>query len=411
MSKKHHYVPRGLLKNFAFGKKHSQVYVFDKVRQASYPSSIDDAGSENHFNTITLGGRKISFEGAFQSCDDRLAELAKRILNHRRLSVLSTQDRNDLAFLASIQFLRVKLIRTSFLEFPTALLRAFREGGQAVSPGLKQDLDAIDEDTVRKMSLGQLREAGSLAKHFLAKDWELLIAPDSNPFWISDNPIVTHNMFPYGTNGLGSEGVEISWPLGSQVLLSFRCPTIANRVELDSPQFAQTLRSGGTTDAKPENIEFYNSLQVLQSSRFIYASTKEFRLARRAIGEHPDLTSGRNTMFEWGAVGQIAKNKRMPMGRWLVAFGAKTHHMCPIDEARWTPSGMAITVTASAGSYALKALLKDTPHSKVEVYQDQVPSYMMREIVIEPEAAQAAKILVYPRDPGIRRLMEERERE
>lgn len=54
-SKKHHFVPRSILKNFSISKNGSQVYVFDKHNERSYPSSLMDAGSENKFNTAEIG--------------------------------------------------------------------------------------------------------------------------------------------------------------------------------------------------------------------------------------------------------------------------------------------------------------------------------------------------------------------
>lgn len=406
MSKKHHYVPRGLLKHFAFGRKHNQVFVFDKVRQSSYTSNLVDAGSENYFNTIELAGQTISFEGAFQDCDDRLAVLAKRIVENQRLSVLSDQDRRELAYLAAIQFLRVKLVRTTLLEITRSLLRVFRERGGTVGPDLEKEMLGVDETAVRAMSIQQLRAADEMAKHFLSKDWALLVAPGSDPFWISDNPIVTNNMFPYGDNGLASEGIELCWPLGSRVLLVFRCPTIANKVELVSPARAKILRSGQTVAAKPVNIEYYNSLQVFQSSRFLYASTKEFRLARRALRDHPELEAEQLSKMEFGTLGEIPRKSRMPAGRWLVAFGSRTHHMCPIDQATSTPSGVAILVSPSAGERTVEALLGDAPHSKMEVYQDKVAIHMMRDVILERESGHPERIQIYPRDPSLKALLE-----
>lgn len=406
MSKKHHYVPRGLLKNFAFGRKHNQICVFDKVRQSAFETNITEAGSENYFNTIEVAGRTISFEGMFQDCDDRLAVLAKLVVDNHRLSVLSAQDRKDLAYLAAIQFLRVKLVRTTLLEITRSLLRAFREQDRSVSPDLEKEMLGVDENAVRAMSIQHLREAGAMAKHFLAKDWALLLAPDSDPFWISDNPIVANNMFPYGDNGLASEGIELCWPLGSRILLAFRCPTIANKVELVSPVHAKSLRSNPTVAAKPVNIEYYNSLQVFQSSRFLYASTKVFRLARRALRDHPELEVEQLSKMEFGTLGEIPRRSRMPAGRWLVAFGAKTHHMCPIDQATSTPSGVAVVVSPSAGVRTVEALLEDSPHSKMEVYRDQVPMHMMRDVILEREPDHPERIQIYPRDPGLKALLE-----
>lgn len=46
--KKHHYVPQFILSNFSFGKKRN-IYVFDKQKGSVFPSSIENAASENYF--------------------------------------------------------------------------------------------------------------------------------------------------------------------------------------------------------------------------------------------------------------------------------------------------------------------------------------------------------------------------
>lgn len=402
MSKKHHYVPRSVLKNFAAGRKHTQVYVFDKVRQSAYQSSLMDAGSENHFNTLVIGGKTINFEDAFQGCDGKLAELSRRLVEKQSLAGLSQRDRADLANLAAIQFLRVKIVRTTLQAFPQMLHAVLSKRGP-IAPELEAELTSFDENKARAMSLKMLEEAGQHAKHFLEKDWALMVAPSASPFWTSDNPIVIGNVFPYGERGLAAPGVELCWPLGSHTLLAFRCPTIANKAELVSKAYADRLRSGLTATCSVENVDYYNSLQIFQSSRFLYASTNEFKLARRAIKEYPDVSAERTSTFAMGGMGEAVSNSNMPMGRWLVAFGAKTHHMCRIDSVLRDDSEVVVEVADDA-AIAIERALQDAPYSQVLIYQDQVPIHMMREAAIERVSNNPKAVQVYPRDPGLRKL-------
>ena len=386
------------------GKKHRQIHIFDKARQVAYSSNLMDAASENYFNTIVLNGQRISFEGAFQDCDDLLASLAQRLVKHRRLSVLTAQDRENLAHLAAIQFLRVGLIRSTLLEFSRQLRHLFHKSGSKLVAELEEEFDSFDENAARVMSLKQLKSAPELAGHFLDKDWSLLLAHRTDPFWISDNPIVVGNVFPYGSRGLASEGVEICWPLGPEILLAFRCPTIANMLENVSPASASTLRNDPVSLCGPENVEYYNSLQIFQSSRFIYSSRKTFELAKRAIRDYPNVASERMTMMELGSLGEVPRDERMPMGSWVVVFGARTHYMCQVKESHSTPSGFSVIV-ADGQARLVESLLSDSPHKRAVLYRDKVPIHMMGDVVVEGSSDSSA-LHVSPRDLGMRRVLE-----
>jgi Protein of unknown function (DUF4238) len=404
MSKKHHYVPQSILKNFASGRKRNQICVFDKLRQAAYKSSIGDAGAENYFNTVTIAGERVFFEDAFQDCDEKLASLSKRLVRHRDLRVLTDQDRQDLANLASIQCLRGKLMRTTHLEFPRQLRKAIERRGNTLSPELLDELAGIDENTATLATLRHLREAHKFARHFLDKDWALCLAPVADPFWISDHPIVVSNVFPYGNLGFGSPGVEICWPIGAEVLISFRCRTIANKAASVSAAYAGILRADPVSSCESENVMFYNSLQVFQSARFLYGPTKDFSLARRAIREHPTTGEGRTSIMELGDLAGPELNEKMPEGKWLVVYGDDTHHMCKIEMWSKAPGGFTATIAAeSAGG--MQRLRADAPFSRVELYEDRVARQVMGGgVTIEGLQGHPETVLVTPSDPGMRAL-------
>ncbi len=88
LPKKHHYVPQYLLKNFGFGKKHSQIYAFDKTKSQSYKSSIINTGSENYFNCFEYEGKNINFEEVFQDIDGLGSAVIKKIVEEKVLLIL-----------------------------------------------------------------------------------------------------------------------------------------------------------------------------------------------------------------------------------------------------------------------------------------------------------------------------------
>ena len=68
-SKKHHFVPQSQLRHFAAYGDQRFLLVFDKRTDRSFRTSILNAGSENDFNTVSLGDAKWNFEDLFQDVD------------------------------------------------------------------------------------------------------------------------------------------------------------------------------------------------------------------------------------------------------------------------------------------------------------------------------------------------------
>jgi hypothetical protein len=81
------------LRRFSVDQKPESVHVFDKINMKSYPSSGENAGSENDFNTVEVEGQVVSFEGLFKTNDDQLGRLLGTIASNRSLAVLTPADR------------------------------------------------------------------------------------------------------------------------------------------------------------------------------------------------------------------------------------------------------------------------------------------------------------------------------
>lgn len=85
-SKKHHFVPQAQLRNFAADTERRFLFVLDKQTDRSFRTSILNAGSENDFNTVSLGASKWNFEDLFREVDARSARLIEEILSRRSVS-------------------------------------------------------------------------------------------------------------------------------------------------------------------------------------------------------------------------------------------------------------------------------------------------------------------------------------
>lgn len=379
-SKKHHYVPQSLLRGFAIpGTEH--VHVFDKKNMRVFKAAIADVGAENRYNTLEFQGQPVNAESAFNAHDTQLADLLRKLRDAGDLACLTEDDRVQVAYAAAIQRLRVRLVRTTLAAFPRQLRRIFDEAGADYSPDVAPDLD---DNQIKAMSFRMLKDAERFVPAFLKKHWLLHTTTLDEPFWISDSPVVTVNILPWGDTGLESRGVEIAWPLSTTLVLSFLCPSMSAKLERASQKGAEYLRSSPTIRSHPDGVLFYNSLQALQSSRYLYAATDEFRHARRILDENPSARHIETSMVPTG-MGQ-APPSRMPPGRWLVVTGARTHHCCEVVSWTKRDSRLFVTVVPS-GEGPLRDAIADGPHDSVQLFDDAGPSWMLRliELTLDPK--------------------------
>jgi len=381
-SRKHHYVPQSLLRNFSINNERRQVFVFDKLSGRVFPSSIGDAGSERDFNRANLDGVDLNFEPVFQRFDDLLATLVTRIVQSLSLSDLSAEQSNGLAILAACQLVRTKLFRTSPVEVSRQLSEWVRDLGLPASAPL------TDNDT-RRIALEQLVRLEELAELIAQKDVALLVSRESN-LWISDNPVVLHNTFPYGRRALMAPGIEIYYPLANNICLGFFCPSIREMLsEALDPLHPRPgprnpflillhgcLNSGLTIEIPPSYATYLNSLQIEQSSRFLYGNENHFEMARRVVNNDPQLSEVKSLM----TMGQspVAPAPELPPGTWLVVEVGHLHHCLKIT---LIDNGSGFIDFRTTDSVKLTIIEQGAPFDSVTVFENGNGVRGMRNVV------------------------------
>ncbi len=388
--KKHHYVPQSLLRRFSVNNDGSSLYVFDKTRLESFKSSILNAGSENHFHSIEIEGKIVSFEGLFQSNDDQLARLLNTVINDRSLKGLTSQDRVALTEVAVAQIVRTKMARTTMRSFAEQFAVVLQEAG--IEPKEVDGFSIPTEQEVRRAALSSFLDIQKHVDALRAKRQILIHATGSETFWISDNPVVLHNTFPYGELGLASPGIEIYFPISSELALGFFCPSIKLKIQqalslkpagFDLQKYTEIYRGFQTGDSisfGKETVPFLNSLQVTRSSRFLYASKNDFDYARQILQLHPEAQDVRS-LFSVGRLGQgLPPRLEMPPGLWIVFYGNKNHYMIEVDS--WVEDSAFLEFeTSDAGT--LRAILEDQPLNRAILFQDGFERMGMLEAQIE----------------------------
>lgn len=288
-AKNHHYVPQFLLKKFQ-GPKKGQIFVFDKCGEREFKSAIRNIASENYFNKIQLEGKEENFEPFFCKIEDKVAPVIKKITVKENLSVLSDDERSIIGYYIALQHLRTK-------EFRNTLSQVFEGIRTQINSSKHHDSLLLSEEQNKALSLSLLTMAKDLYPFIMDKAWYLSKTSKSNPFYISDNPVTLNNLqnhSPYGNIGFGVKGIEIYFPLSKTISLSLLCKSIEQRFRhIGTNAMAEAFDKGTPMLLKPENVTYHNSLQVMNSSRFVFSSKPDFSLVKRMLKDNPNFKTGR----------------------------------------------------------------------------------------------------------------------
>jgi hypothetical protein len=384
-SKKHHYVPQVMLRQFGFGK--NQIMVFDKYRSKHFPSSIIDAGAENHFNTIQVNGERLNFESIFQKYDDDFAEIQDKLLNNGGTNKLGLSHRARLLEILAVQMSRTKLYRSNFASIAKQLKKRMPE----ICAG-ELDVATLSDNDTRKIALSSLGDISELVSAIDGKVGFLIQANESKQFIISDNPLVFHNTFPYGHLGLSSPGIEIYLPLSTDITLALYCPSIIRKLELavhpaseiDSKQksiyqgIIYGLKIGEPVSLGESTTEFLNSLQVSQSTRFLYGNApSDFDLAKKILLKHTDL-SHVDTKISLGKLGEVPRSSKMPDGEWVVFHTPEDHCMLHVYDVSTGNDFSFKTELNDVVEYLLSSEIIE----EVSLFRDGCESRHMKEVEV-----------------------------
>lgn len=286
--KRQHCVPQFLLRNFADNQ--GKFYVFDKQKGYAFESKPGAVIAESWFYDFLDGkGEPHTFEYVLSEHESTIAALVESIIDRQSIAHLTSVDRLNIAqFVAVLQY-RVQAVRQRLNSLHDGIQRVLEErgiDGGEVAPKLSaQDL--------RHASLAQMHRAIENGSVLVKRQWMLQRAPDSTPFYISDNPVAMVNYLEPRTLKIDHPGVEIYLPISRQYTLYIVSDVVAMAllagVAPEARDQAEAMRTGRADQLAPENVEHQNSLQVQLASRFVICSINDFTVAREMIKRNPSL--------------------------------------------------------------------------------------------------------------------------
>jgi hypothetical protein len=278
-TKKQHYVPQFLLRQFGHGKKlKEKLSVLDKRNASVFSAAVRDAANENKFYEYHCEAGSADFEKLTEKLDTKVAPIVSDVLRSRRLP-RTGENFIWLSYLVAAQMLRTPTSRRDMENVRELIIHQW--GPEVAFEGDPRFIGEYGPQDSKISSIQMLREVPRFAKILQEKVWCLCKAPVDSPFIISDNPVTRHNMldrWPRGNLGLENRGIEAYMPLSPRLSLQIMCPSIAGAVLL-TPEltevYGRALRDEEPVKMRPENVEFTNSLQVIWAERFVYAGDRD----------------------------------------------------------------------------------------------------------------------------------------
>lgn len=312
--KNQHFVPRFLLNNFCnIGTE--KLFVFDKHTLKVFESNIRNLASEREFYDFELAGQRVTLEYGLANLEYKSSEIINKLIKEKSLAWLSESDKLTIACFIAAQFSRVKSTRLRYKSMNEKLKEKIVDLG--FDPKSTEGYKDLSDNDVKALS-SRMAVKGDFVPYFMNKIWFLLETEETNPFFISDNPVVLQNyndLRPYGNLGLCVKGIEIYIPLSKTLTLAMFCPSHKEAMEDTYKKYSiikslrpdmlpkgeeteillryiSALNTGNSLKIVSDNVINLNSLQVGFSSRFVYSCQNNFDLVKKILDNDPKCKDG-----------------------------------------------------------------------------------------------------------------------
>ena len=384
-ARKHHYVPRSILRNFTIDGTGKRLFVFDKHENRSFAASVENTAAERDFYRVQLGDQDLNYESGFQDLDDRLATLVAKLVKEKSLTKLEAGELRDIPILVACQRIRTNLQRSTPIEITRLLENEYRYHGLP-APKSINDADA------RQIAFYQFLFRMEQYTEWIRKKDIILLIPREERLWTSDEPVVLNNFLPDGELGLMSPGIEIYYPLSPDLCLAFYCRSIrqilSESIDPNHPRPSpklpilyeqhKALVGQGTLEIPEDFSAYLNTLQIYQSSRFLYSNKDEFEQVRGILSQDPLVRNPRPCI-------SLRQSKIPPapnlLGTWLVAYKSDREFALQIEFVDKESNFIDFKTTDKT---KVEDMFQFTPFDAVILYQDGKSTWCIREALLVP---------------------------
>ena len=309
--KKQHYVPQFLLKNFSIGKK-EHIHIFDIKARKSFTANVKNTGHENNFYNHPREGNQMEFE--LCKLDSEVAPIINEIIEKGSIQHLTDYENELIGLFTVLQMMRVNSLRETLMDFTEIISNKLK--GEVIAPGSPAEalFESLSVQDTKEQSIDMLKQMPlDLLPYLLDKHLSLVKAPKGESFYLSDNPIVKYNNLPRtehrGNLGLTVKGIEVHFPISPKYCISYVCSELVSEMrkaakqlqfevhmglvltsdQADTIQMLKNIDSKNTRILTKDNMDYYNSLQILHCSRFVYSCRRNFQLLEDMLKTNPNI--------------------------------------------------------------------------------------------------------------------------
>lgn len=310
-----HYVPKFMLRRFSSGKK-DLVHAYDKHNDkvfafsASKKSKVGVAAERGIYD-FEFEGIPLTLESSLSNLETKAAEATDKIIQSQRIDPEWHTDKAILASFLAVQLVRTKAAMATLDDLSMRMEGYFRSQG-APEEFFEPAPEVGDKVNGRKAHYARMitNAPKDWAPLLADKVWLLLQTDERDPFLMGDHPFARFNepnKSVRGTRGLRSKGVQIYFPLSPTLALCLMCKTYldtmidgveridrllmtntGNSAELRELRAAtmpqiEAMLTGGVVQCRPESVEHFNSLQILEAERYVFSCKSDFEIVKEMI--------------------------------------------------------------------------------------------------------------------------------
>lgn len=279
--KTQHYVPRFYLKNFR--NSDNKIFVYDKATDKVFQTAVKNIACENYFydsdRLKTEFQDEQLLEKFYSSFESEFAPFYIDYITKvesKEKDKITGDDKKAFADFFVLQIDRTKehreMSRQSYSLMKEKLIEKGFTKQQLIDFGFGSENPDPKDLHIESIILGdEMRD--SLREILENHIWILIENNTNQPFFTSDNPIakianIKNEHISY--DGYASEGVEIIFPLNSKYLLVL--------FEREYFKYLEKIENSKLTITDIENVNFYNSLEIIRSYRQVFSNNDGFKI-------------------------------------------------------------------------------------------------------------------------------------
>jgi hypothetical protein len=290
-TRRQHTVPRCYLRGFADEKE--RFFSFNKLYKSSKAATVAQSAQSEFFydfDPSTLQNPSDDpqwVEKTFALLERRFKEVLDDFIACARTGVVGFEIASYMAPFVAIQWLRTRGARDTMMEMDTKIMQArVNRLYEQIVPGIKPGRFCPEPGYEQALHADAVFDYASLintAERFWKLIWVVGHNQTNRPYYTSDEPVTWRKNAVINCTPLPvptDVGLVYAFPLTNEFVLEMFDRRMFKKLE----QFERTTVAFGL-----EDVERCNTMQVLNSTQYVFCAKNEFELAERLCKERPEI--------------------------------------------------------------------------------------------------------------------------